>query len=115
MTCKENNINHKPNFGSNISLEKEKRGNIKYLKYHWVASAQEKHPDTIFIHKYDSIWLKQKDKRITETLRRILSHETIHCILWYNGIYGELDVLVHKFKKQLKKDCKKTWLNYNVI
>lgn len=101
-------------FGSDIQFAEEERGTGKNKKYRWVAHANSSFPEIIFINKYDEFWLNAvgENKVMIRTLRRLLSHEPIHCILWDFGIWGNYDYLVRKFRKQIKKECPKTFRDY---
>ena len=100
------------NFGSDIRFTGEHKGTKNHLKYKWVAMATDEYPDSIIICKDDMFWLKIGDKLMIRNLKRILSHEPIHNILWDIGIDGNYDFLLHKFRKQIKKECPKTYRDY---
>jgi len=104
----------KPNFGSNIIFKESSTGTAKHLKYRWIASASYKYPDTVIINE-NPWWLTLGEKRMERDLKRVLSHEVIHNILWYMDIDGKLDFLVRRFRKQTRKQCKKTWEDWDVI
>lgn len=96
----------KHNYGSVVILSPDEQK----TSYKWVAHANSRYPDTIFINKDDRFWLKLGDKRMIRNLQRIFSHEPIHNIIWDMNIFDEnYDYLVQKFKKQIKKECPKTY------
>jgi len=107
-------MKQKINFGSEIKILKAHKGTEKHLKYRWVASFNSKFPDTIFMNEHEW-WFTLGNKRMEKELRRILSHEVIHNILHSMKIYGKLDFTSHKFRKQVKRECPKTWRKWAVI
>ncbi len=98
--------------GSNIKLDGEHKGTGKHVKYKWIAHAQSNTPTVIYLNKEDAFWPKLRDKRMIRELVRVCSHEPIHNLLWRMGIDGKYDYLVHKFRKQVKKECPKTYREY---
>jgi len=104
-------------YGSNIKFSGEVKGIKKHAKYQWAAHADSRSKDTIFINKYDQIWLKEagENKIMIRILRRLFGHEPIHCILWdMFGVEndGNYDYLVNRFRKQIQKECPKTHRDY---
>ena len=74
-----------PSYGSNIKFKGERKGVKKGAKYKWIASAHLEHPDTIFIHKQDAIWLDKPINYIINKSACMIPHECIHQILWDYG------------------------------
>lgn len=102
------------NFGSDIRISGIHNGTEKYTKYKWVAYAWEKYTNTIFLCK-NKYWFELGDKRMVRNLKRVLTHETIHNILWYDNQYGCYDFMVGKFRRRIKKECPKTYGDYLVF
>jgi len=95
------------NFGSNVIFAGTGGGKKKGKKYKWVASASTKYPNTIIINKH-SMWTKKPLNHIIRKVTGLMPHETIHNILWANGLdpYGGYDVvrtkILHNKKISLK-------------
>ncbi len=73
------------NYGSNIKFDEATKGKIPGKKYRWIASASSLHPDTIFINEHE-FWTKQPLHIIIKKIVDCIPHETIHNILWCEGL-----------------------------
>ncbi len=68
------------NYGSNIKFAEAKNN--------WIASANIEHHDTIFIRK-NKVWEKNSLYQVIKQAIAIIPHETMHNILWGEGLdYG---------------------------
>ena len=106
------------NFGSDIQFDKARTGERKGIKYKWIASAHYDLPETIFINQHQ-VWFELGDKRMIRTLRHVMSHEPIHNIINHKMlgvlIFEGYDRLRLKFSKQIKKECPKTFREWNTF
>jgi len=84
------------NFGSNVIFAGTGGGKGKG-KYQWVASATIKYPDTIIINKH-RMWKDEPLNFIIKKVTDLMPHETIHNILWANGLdyTGGYDIVRNK-------------------
>jgi len=84
------------NYGSNIKFA-EARNN-------WIATANMQYNDTIFINKHE-LW-KKGDNHAFKRIISVIPHETIHNILWCEGLDNKLtyDIIRNKI---LNKGSKK--------
>ncbi len=73
------------NYGSNIKFDEATTGRIPGKKYRWIASASSLHPDTIFINKHE-FWTRQPIRTVINKITDLIPHETIHNILWCEGL-----------------------------
>jgi len=82
------------NYGSNIKF--------KEAKNDWIATANIQYNDTIFLntHRY---W-KRREEFVIRKLIEIIPHETIHSILWCEGLdyKNTYDILRNKILNDKK-------------
>ena len=108
------------NFGSAVKIFDSYKGTHKNVKYQHIASANHDYPNLIKIRKHPN-WFKFGDKWKTKKLIQICSHEPIHNIITHDMIGYSLmnshgyDILGHKFTKQIKKECPKTWKDWRMF
>lgn len=76
------------NYGSNIKFAEAKND--------WIATANIQYNDTIFINKHN-LW-KKGDSYSFKKIIAVIPHETIHSILWCEGLDNNLtyDVIRNK-------------------
>lgn len=76
------------NYGSNIKFAEAKNN--------WIATANMQYNDTIFINKHKQ-W-KKGDGSAFKKIIDVIPHETIHNILWCEGLDNDLtyDVIRNK-------------------
>lgn len=108
----------KLNFGTDIQFSNYHKGEGIGIKYEWIASAQYNSPETIFLNK-NKYWFEIGDKRMVRVLRHVFSHEPIHNILNHvifdSPMFESYDRLRLKFSKQIKKECPKTFREWNTF
>ena len=95
-------------FGTEIFFQSPHKGTKKHRKYTWIASADSRFPEVIYIHK-DECWFQTRSKFYTIRLIRIISHETIHQVLWdLEGVESMemYDYVQKKFWKRIQKEIK---------
>jgi len=108
------------NFGSQIEILDSYKGIHKNVKYQHIASANHNYPNLIKIRDHP-LWKKFGDKRRTRKLIQICSHEPIHNIITHDMVeYSQMnshgyDILSSKFKKQIKKECPKTFTEWSMF
>lgn len=106
------------NFGSDIQFDKAKKGEGTGIKYEWIASAHYDSPETIFLNE-NKYWFELGDKRMIRMLRHVFSHEPIHNIInhkiFKHPLFDGYDRLKLKFNKQIKKECPKTYREWNTF
>lgn len=73
------------NYGSDIRFEGTGKSKGKGQNYKWIASASTQYPDTIIINKH-KIWIDKPLNYIIKKTTALIPHETIHNILWANGL-----------------------------
>src|SRR3972149_8589026 len=91
------------NFGSDIKFAGTGGGKKKGKKYKWIASASTQYPNIIIINKH-SMWLDKPLNYIIKKITDLMPHETIHNILWDNGLdpYGGYDIVRNKILHKRK-------------
>jgi len=80
------------NYGSNIKFAEAKNN--------WIATANIQYNDTIFINKH-RLW-KKGDNYAFKKIIDVIPHETIHNILWCEGLDYDLtyDVIRNKILRR---------------
>ncbi len=80
------------NYGSNIKFAEAKNN--------WIATANIQYNDTIFINKH-RLW-KKGDNWSFKKIIEVIPHETIHNILWCEGLDYDLtyDVIRNKILRR---------------
>ena len=92
-------------YGSEIAFSGEAKGNEKGKSYRWIAHANEKHPETIFLNKNND-WFTKNKKFFEFLILKVLIHEPIHNILWDNGLdpNNQYDIVKHRFLNKYKME-----------
>ncbi len=80
------------NYGSNIKFAEAKND--------WIATANIQYNDTIFINKH-KLW-KKGDGYAFKKIIAVIPHETIHSVLWCEGLDYDLtyDVIRNKILRR---------------
>jgi len=83
------------NYGSNIKFAEARND--------WIATASIEYNDTIFINRH-KLW-KKGDSYAYKKMIAIIPHETIHNILWCEGLDDKLtyDVIRNKILRKYAK------------
>lgn len=83
------------NYGSDIKFAEAKND--------WIATANIQYNDTIFINKH-KLW-KKGDSYAFKKMIAIIPHETIHSILWCEGLDDKLtyDIIRNKILRRGSK------------
>lgn len=108
------------NFGSQIKIFDSHKGIRKGVKYQHMASSNHNYPELIKFRKNPK-WFKFGIKRLTHQSIHVCAHESIHNIITHAMVpYSDLashgyDRLVLQFRKQIKKECPKTWREWRVF
>lgn len=110
----------KINYGSEVEIFGAYKGIHKNVKYQHKASSNHNYPNLIKLRKHP-IWFKFGDKRRTEKLIQICSHEPIHNIITHDMVGYSImnahgyDILIKKFKKQIKDECPENWKEWDAF
>jgi len=80
------------NYGSNIKFAEARND--------WIATANIQYNDTIFINKH-KLW-KKGDSYAFKKIIAVIPHETIHSILWCEGLDNKLtyDIIRNKILRK---------------
>ena len=108
------------NFGSEIKIFDSYKGIRKNVKYQHMASSNHDYPELIKLRK-NPRWFRFGIKRLIQQSTHVCTHESIHNIITHRmASYSDLtshgyDRLTLQFRKQIKKECPKTWLDWRVF
>lgn len=109
----------KNNYGSEVKIFGAYKGIHKNVKYQHIASTNHKTPNLIKLRKHPN-WEKYGDDWKAKKLVQICAHEPIHNIITHDMVgYSSknshgYDIVGHKFKKQIEKECPKTYKDWTL-